>query len=408
MLERDTQRVEAEQAGPCLFVAGDGAGHLRGLVPSFVSGFCAGEAASHRVHFGRVLKEYPFGKNFLERPAPLALTDLENVDKFFQCTPNNPYLLFEVHIFLAPLNPDESTRQRYYDAIEVFNAHMPVAYGRFWKPMKGPFLALKFGESFVNVMQSARYVYGLSYREVLARAYEEDAQLFAAAGFDILRVKIELSMHGSRLDSACFASHWKHRLYSEHHLRVFHSGLEDAADPTDEELAELDTLAQQLERSLGLTVALSFNRKPHESSDSVPGKKRFLNVRFRGFDEAGPALNWVSTFYKHLEQHSKVWKRGSAIDEWVVFDSLPSMDRGWIDPKQNVMVICSAEERALIRNHAQKIGVSVHECFGSDDLAPPTHVGLVLTDKAPQKDGFIVVRSSGDLAQLFRDIAQSR
>lgn len=119
------------------------------------------------------------------RPKCSALSSLKTIDDTFVSV--NGHLLFEVHIFLAPLNPDAETRQRYYHAIDVFNETMKAEYGPFWKAMKSPFLALKFGSEYVNVMQSARYVYGLSYRQVLNRAFDEDVSLFMASGFDILR-----------------------------------------------------------------------------------------------------------------------------------------------------------------------------------------------------------------------------
>lgn len=216
-------------------------------------------------------------------------------------------------------------------------------------------------------------------------------------------------MHGVHVDPL-LVPHWTN-LYSEHHLRVFleseSKDKSELADPTESELEELSSLAKLLEKSLGITVALSFNRKPHESSDSIPGKKRFLNVRFRGFHSPEPALRWVDSFYEKLSLHSSVWKKGNAIDEWVVFDSFPSMDKKWIDPAQPTLIICSfVEHLEKVKQHARRVGIAIGSFAQLNDQS---FVGIILChkeDTIPEVGTEIPVLyfSDGDVDELFKQL----
>ena len=89
---------------------------------------------------------------------------------------------FELHIFVAPLGPDEATAAR-FDAV-CRQTSTPGS------PMKGLLLQLDFTHlGFVGVLQSSRYCRG-TVEEARAEASSDAARL-RAAGFTVLREKVE-------------------------------------------------------------------------------------------------------------------------------------------------------------------------------------------------------------------------
>lgn len=386
--DASTQRIMHPDAGPALFAVGDGAGHLRGLVPSFVSGWCAGAGLSRYLAVADAMRAVasrrPAGTEAGKVPTYDAARVLKEAAALPFEPPEGQLLMYEVHTFLAPLNPADDVRALYYGAVEAFNEHVAHTYPGVWKPMKAPFLGLKFRDAYVHVMQSARYAPTNDYEAVVRSGYEEDAAVMAAAGFEVLRVKIELSMHGTdvvpapgaagvgagvsadagaaagggdesdsdeseegpeRDDSDTFgdgdAVPGTH-VYSEHHIRVLYADADQSAKPSAHELAQLEGIAAQLQAAMHVPVALSFNMKKHESVDTTPGRKRFLNTRFRNTGKHA-ALQHVSDVRKYAEENGPAWTIGIPIDEWVVHDTMTDMDRGWIDPSVNVVLVVHGE-----------------------------------------------------------------
>ena len=108
-----TGRVEA--MGPALYAAGDGGGLLRGLVPSFLSGYNAGVWVSRRLATQRaVAAAAKLRPADAVGPCPPPPMDLSGLPALPFTPPPGKLLLYEVHCFLAPLNPDEDCRARYY------------------------------------------------------------------------------------------------------------------------------------------------------------------------------------------------------------------------------------------------------------------------------------------------------
>ncbi len=371
-----TQRIEGDDfAGPAYFAAGDGAGHLRGLVPSFASGFCAGRQAKIRLATLRaVAKARALGHaaGLAAAEPPKRRVGCEPVPTPF-AGPDGNLMMFEVHIFVAPLNPDPATRSLYNSVVDVFNGELADAYGETWKAMKTPFLGLRFqGAGYVHVMQSARYVLGTDAEAVTRAAYEEDAAVLSAAGLQVVRVKVELSMHGAeRIDPAVALPS---SIYTEHHVRVTYAHADQEASPEPSELEQLEDVALKLTRVMGVPVALSYNLQRHESSDTMPGRKRFLNIRFRGYASAGEALARVEELKRIVRDEAPAWTVGIPINEWVMSDSNVDMDRGWIDmPKNRVIAVSghrftgkSALEQALVAA-ARSMGVALRVVRMADD-----------------------------------------
>jgi len=362
------------------FAAGDCAGHVRGLVPAFVSGWVAGERAAQDLALLDAVKgaDLPIS-GWPAGPGHGALVPRESASAWesvvaplrgvFTPTGGNRQLLFEGHVFAGPVDPSPLLRDRYYKAADAFNAAMGAVVPDF-KPMKTPFLSLAFvGGKAVNVMQSARYVVGNDVEAVVRAVHELDAALFRALGFPILRVKVELAMRGVAPSRPPVS------VYSEHHIRVVCDGISVEALPTDEELGVLDALARDLREDLGLPVALSYNRTRTEADvDGRPGRKRFLNVRFRGLG-APEAFAHVARVREAVAARTGgLWKATSPIDEWVVFDSNVGMDRGWIDPEVNTAVALvgptfsgKSTLEAMLVQEAARMGLDLRVVRMADD-----------------------------------------
>ena len=87
--------------------------------------------------------------------------------------------LFEIHVFVAPLDPDDAAVARFRAACQSASP-----------PMKPLLLALDYvHKGFVAVLQSSRYIEGdeRAAREAAAR----DAEVLRAAGLSVLREKVE-------------------------------------------------------------------------------------------------------------------------------------------------------------------------------------------------------------------------
>jgi hypothetical protein len=140
----DTQRVEY---GSALYVAGDAGGQVRGLVPSFLSGWCVGADLHRRLALLDACAEvaawgHPMGSG-PRPPAPPPMAELGAIDGLFAPSIAEQHLLFEAHIFLGPINPDVALRERYYRVIDTFNRRMESSYGSLWKAMKVSFLSVE-------------------------------------------------------------------------------------------------------------------------------------------------------------------------------------------------------------------------------------------------------------------------
>jgi hypothetical protein len=190
-----------------------------------------------------------------------------------------------------------------------------VVDGRDGPRTKACVLTLVFaGNVEVTVLQSARYVCGNDLGR-LVQECESDAAFFRSHGFEVLREKIEASAYGAEgiPQDGPRPDHG----YFEFHIKV------------DGGLAEARAVAKAAGETHERPVPLSWNCRPDKHPGDGLGGQVFLNVRFRdkGLCEIKPLLH--DTCEKLTDAGLRVLK---IISEFVWYDTLPEMDRGWIDP----------------------------------------------------------------------------
>lgn len=218
---------------------------------------------------------------------------------------------FELHIFVAPLAPDEATAAR-FDAV-CRQAGTPGS------PMKGLLLQLDFVQrGFVGVLQSSRYCQGTvadARREAAA-----DAAMLRAAGFTVLREKVEAvaSNDGVPLD-ASDESRMPPGRYFEFHLLIRRGDGDGTLSASD--MGALRGLASDLSSRFGTPVPLSYNQ-------FKPGQ-RFLNLRTYGLGrrEADERVAQIERAVGELGLAvTKV------IREYICADTNKALDQGWLEP----------------------------------------------------------------------------
>lgn len=241
----------------------------------------------------------------------------------------------EIHIFLGPLNPDEETLQRYYRAVEKYNTlYQPKDL------MKACFLALVFRDKNGNsvthkVMQSARYLRCDDTQQVVEES-EKDVKFFQTleeGPFEVLRNKIEATAYGikqipqtsSEIPQVDPSSPVKN--YFEFHIKL--EKADHGNELSDQEIEELKDLANVFSKQFQIPVPFSYNLNQHQFAKDGQGNQRFLNVRFRnmGMSEIEPVLSEINSRIKN----TTVFRVVKTISEYVWFDTLTSMDLGWID-----------------------------------------------------------------------------
>lgn len=253
--------------------------------------------------------------------------------------------LYEIHVFLGPLNPSDELVACYRSAVSAYNA----ANGTDMKPC---FLELLFrspesgGEPrAVRVMQSALYVRADSVTDAIAIGHEH-AKYFESLGLPSLRVKVEGSLHSldGIPETAEEAARWPH-MYHEFHIKVslsdHPSGFSDTPlEAGDEELKALRVISSTLSRQLGVPIPLSRNLTRNVDNSENPGLQRFLNLRAYGVGRnAGLAAcksveNAINGYGSvRMADGSRLTLRvRKTIAEIVLYDTNREMDQGWIDP----------------------------------------------------------------------------
>jgi len=229
----------------------------------------------------------------------------------------------EIHIFLGPLNPDESTLQQYYSLVESYNATQIISNHSHL--MKGVFLCLNYrNQGDVKVMQSSRYFYSSNTDEVIEECYKQ-GEWFRNHGFSILRHKIECiaSAEGVPInDNDCLE--YPNR-YFEFHIRVRRKDMEGTENEeiqiTDSEIDLLKDIANNFSWKFETPVPLSFN--------CANRGQRYLNVRFNhcGSDVARERVNEIVKAIDETEELKWV----KTISEYVWYDDFRGLDNGWID-----------------------------------------------------------------------------
>jgi len=245
----------------------------------------------------------------------------------------------EIHIFLGPLNPEEESLQRYYEATNLWNRDVYPQLiieasntGSMPAEMKPCHLALIFrkdGEdNQVRVMQSARYYRCNDTEKVIAQA-QEDAQWFKEHGFAVLRTKIEASAYGiegiPQTDEQAEAFNG----YFEFHIKVCRKDLTDTSPIDEKEIEQLKAVSRYFTQVFKVPIPLSFNVNHNKTNQDGKGHQRFLNLRFRktGLVNIKPRIEEI----KQQIDETTNFRVVKVISEYVWYDTYPEMDHGWID-----------------------------------------------------------------------------
>lgn len=235
----------------------------------------------------------------------------------------------ELHIFLAPINPDDQTVSRYQEIVAEWNSTYPSNLG-----MKPCLLTLVFRDergqaTNVTVMQSARYVRSNDDTYVIDQALN-DAKWFTDRGFPVIRRKIEASAYGisgipqTKDDVAQYPNE-----YFEFHIKV---GRKDSTNTTaisPDEIAELNAVSLLCSKEYNIPVPLSYNNLKDKFNLDGEGHQRFLNVRFRGLgiSDISPLLANIKSTIAEQTRFTVL----KVISEYVWYDDNTLMDHGWID-----------------------------------------------------------------------------
>lgn len=242
----------------------------------------------------------------------------------------------EIHHFLLPLNPDEETLQRYYDAVDEWNKTvLPTldVEGMHQKtPMKPCYLALIFRkdhqEQEVCVMQSARYVRCNDPNKVVQQCHADTAY-FQSKGLEVVREKIEASAYGINGIPLTDKEAQKYPKYFEFHIKVKRKDRDDCSPITTDEVDQLKNISLRFSSLYKVPVPLSFNKNKDKTNKDGKGHQRFLNLRFRnqGLDSIKDRVNAL----KNSIDRDTDFTTTKIISEYVWFDTYTEMDRGWID-----------------------------------------------------------------------------
>jgi hypothetical protein len=214
---------------------------------------------------------------------------------------------FELHVFVAPLDPPPEVVARFQAACQ--GAAVPT---------KALHLKLDYvNRGFVSVLQTSRYVQG-----DLAHAIESihvDAAMIRAAGLEVIREKVEaLGTNAGVPLNDDDARHEPEGRYFEFHILI--DGREHAL--SEEDMLSLRSVSRDFSERLRAPVPLSYNiMKPSQ---------RFLNMRGHGV-----GLDRASAPVHELERRiagGGSLKVTKLISEYICFDTNPAVDDGWTEP----------------------------------------------------------------------------
>ena len=214
--------------------------------------------------------------------------------------------LFEIHVFVEPLDPPE-------DRVAAFRAACTGAPAS----MKALLLELDYvGKGFVGVLQSSRYVEGDVARA--RQAARTDAAVLRAAGFTVIREKVEaLASDPGVPRDASDATQSPADRYFEFHLLI---------DGPQGPLSEDDMRSL---RGLSSEFADRFSRPVPLSYNALKPAQRFLNLRARACGLA-EAMQPVDQLAVAIASKGLVVKK--TIAEYICFDSNRDVDNGWLEP----------------------------------------------------------------------------
>jgi hypothetical protein len=214
---------------------------------------------------------------------------------------------FEIHVFVAPLDPPE-------EIVERFSAACRAAPS----PMKALLLRLDYVDrGFVGVLQSSRYVTG-DVASARAAAHA-DAEALRAAGLEVVREKVEaVSVNAGVPQTDDEGARSPDERYFEFHLLIDGRG----GPLSEDDMRALGRLSAEFSRRLGTPVPLSYN--------ALKPAQRFLNVRSRGVG-LERASESVRALRAAVEEGAELDVK-KVIAEYICFDSNRAVDNGWLEP----------------------------------------------------------------------------
>lgn len=214
---------------------------------------------------------------------------------------------FELHVFVAPLDPPPEVVERFKAACQGG----PV-------PIKALHLKLDYvNRGFVSVLQTSRYVQGDLAHAI--SSIHEDAALIRAAGLEVIREKVEaLGTNEGVPRNDEDASHEPGGRYFEFHILI--DGREHAL--SEEDMLSLRGVSKDFSDRLHAPVPLSYNMmKPAQ---------RFLNMRGHGVG-LDRAIAPVRELERRIAEGGGL-KVTKLISEYICFDTNPAVDNGWTEP----------------------------------------------------------------------------
>ncbi|KAL6048728.1 2'-5' RNA ligase superfamily protein [Balamuthia mandrillaris] len=237
---------------------------------------------------------------------------------------------FEIHLFVAPLNPDQETVDRFVQACERATTGPNHT-------VKGLFLYLDFEHlGYAGVLQSSRYTQGTI--EDARRVVQEDCEMLEAAGFEVIRRKIECLASNEGVprneqeDKEQLPGH-----YFEFHIKCVPTATTTEEEGQAEQAVDVETLKQlseKLSKELNVRIPLSYN--------ALRPSQRFLNTRTYGLGR-DPSFETVEAIRESINAlgHIRVEK---VIREFICQDDNTALDAGWLEPLgyQNKPLPCAS------------------------------------------------------------------
>lgn len=214
---------------------------------------------------------------------------------------------FELHVFVAPLDPEPEVVERFSAACRNAPA-----------PMKPLLLELDYvNKGFVGVLQSSRYVTGtLDHARAAARA---DAEVLRAAGLTVIREKIEAAADNPGVPQTADDGA---RSPADRYIE-FHVLIEGRERPlTEDDMVALRGLSREFSAMLRAPVPLSYN--------ALKPAQRFLNLRARGVGLV-QAMRPVRELEQRLAAMGQLQVK-KVISEYICFDTNRAVDDGWVEP----------------------------------------------------------------------------
>jgi hypothetical protein len=180
--------------------------------------------------------------------------------------------------------------------------------------MKALLLELDYvGKGYVGVLQSSRYVEGtVADARLAARG---DAEVLAAAGFTVIREKVEAVATNAGVP--------RDRAGAPERYFEMHVLIDGRTGPISEaDMRTLRALSTEFTARLGTPVPLSYN--------AMKPAQRFLNLRARGCG-LDAAMRPVRDLEAAIAAHGELVVK-KVISEYICFDSNVAVDNGWLEP----------------------------------------------------------------------------